>query len=287
MKLSAITVCVNYSDFLCWALPFNRFLFDEWIIVSDGDPKIKQMCSVYGATYVEANIWEEGKLLKYKAINEGIQKLKHKDWILFLDADIILPHVTKRVLQELKLDKNNLYGIDRCNILGLESWIDYVNNPDLIQNNWLMDLSKKEVGSRICHYYGTEDIPGFTGWKPLGFFQLAHYSKAKHYPMECTGADHCDIVFANKWERSARVLIPEIVAIHIESENSTWGINWKGRKSAPFALKPNPEPSPICNPIPNPNSATFTFYPVYVYPQNCNSSEVQPCQEPPFDYKNY
>ena len=263
MKLSCVTVCVNYSDFLCWSLLSNRSLFDEWIVVSDNDKQVKQMCSYYGATYVEASLWEDGKFLKYKGINEGIKALRHKDWVLFLDADIILPPVTKRVLQNIQLEKNNLYGIDRINITGIENWISYVNNPNLIQNNWLVDLSKHEVGSRICHYYGNGETNEFSGWKPLGFFQLAHYSKAKTYPQECDGADHCDVVFANQWERNIRILIPEIVGVHLESVDNTWGLNWKGRKSSPFNYPPvDTTPVPIPNPlVPTPWVNPYNPYP--------------------------
>jgi hypothetical protein len=71
-------------------------------------------------------------------------------------------------------------------------------------------------------------------WHPQG-------SGVKNYPTDSSGADRTDMVFAKKWARDKRELIPEIVGVHLDSENATmtsWGKNWNGRKTAQFGYFP-------------------------------------------------
>ncbi len=237
MNLTAISVCVNYSDFFAWTSLANKGLFSKWIIVTDTkDFKTKNIALSQGYTVVQTDVFYEGDTFKkFNGINAGLEK-SSTDWVLFLDVDIALPHITKRVLDSLKLDKECLYGIDRINLKSFEQWFNYCNNPSLILDNWLMNLSEYEVGARISHYYGQQGENGkFTGWKPLGFFQLAHKSQFKEYPSNCVGADHCDLVFANQWSREKRILIPEIVGIHLESHDAKWGSNWQGRSTSNYS----------------------------------------------------
>lgn len=51
MKLECVVVCVDYSDFLNWTLPFNRQLFDKMIVVTaPHDTRTQQICEKW---YVE------------------------------------------------------------------------------------------------------------------------------------------------------------------------------------------------------------------------------------------
>ena len=256
MNITAISVCVNYSDFFAWSALANRGLFSKWIIVTDTkDSKTKAIANHYGYQCIQTDVfYEGGEFKKFKGINAGLEKAG-KDWVVFLDSDIVLHPLTKRVFDSLKFDQECLYGIDRINYSTFKQWFDYCNNPNLIIDNWLMTDAEGKFGSRINHYYGQQGDNGkFTGWKPLGFFQMAHKSQFTEYPSDCKGADHCDLVFANQWEREKRVLIPEIMAIHLETESNKWGVNWQGRKSLPFEPESykythiaNHSPNPVSN----------------------------------------
>ena len=49
------------------------------------------------------------------------------------------------------------------------------------------------------------------------------------------------MLFAKKWTKDKRELLPEFVAIHLDSEDATvkeMGKNWSGRKTQPFAYQP-------------------------------------------------
>jgi glycosyltransferase involved in cell wall biosynthesis len=237
MRLTAITICVNYSDFLAWTLPHNKPHFDRWIIVSDTkDQLTHNLCSFYNVELIKTDVfYQDQGFNKYAGINEALKKVGNDQWVLFLDADIVLPPTTKRVLKELQLSKDSIYGIDRLDVKGLEEWVKFINYPRTTIDNWLLTPSSLELGARIVHIYGGQGDNGmFTGWKPLGFFQLCNKSQFSIYPDNCQGADHCDIEFTNNWPRAKRVLIPEIIGLHLVSVDAGWGSNWKSRKTSPF-----------------------------------------------------
>ena len=239
MKIEAVVVAVNYTDFFCWTALANRGIFDKVVVVTDKkDKRVPTICSHYGYTCVQSDdlFSSDGRFLKFKAINLGLAKIDPNAWVCFLDSDIVLQPITRRVLEELKLDKKCLYGIDRLDCTGLKEWIEYCLNPTLVTDNWLLTQSRfRSFGSRIVHYWGQQGENGkFGGWKPLGFFQLTHRSSFTEYPDDCSGADHCDMVFANQYSRENRVLIPELFGIHLESVGDRWGQNWAGRTSKSF-----------------------------------------------------
>jgi glycosyltransferase involved in cell wall biosynthesis len=213
----------------------NRGLFSRHIIItSTKDHATQQLASYYDVEIVKTDIFfEGGKFNKFKGMNVGLEKASKKDWVLFLDADIVLPPITKRVFKELQLNQAKLYGIDRFNCIGFQEWVDYCNHPDLVQNNWLVGKTDFRLGHRISHYYGYENNTEFQGYKPLGFFQLAHSSQFTQYPDDCPNAAHCDLVFSEMWPRTRRELIPEIFGIHLMSEDE-WGKDWNGRKTKQF-----------------------------------------------------
>lgn len=242
-KLQALTICVGYSDFLCWTITENKHLFDKWVIVTDTkDEKTKQLCDNHNVMCVQTDIFykDSAKFNKYAGINEGLKYLDRDAWILFLDGDIVLHGLTKYILEHLPLDESCIYGIDRVNCIGLEKWLDYVAKRDAVFQNWLLHTSGMSLGARLVHYFGEARDEGiFLGWRPLGFFQLCYGTAFKDYPQKTVGADHCDLEFVRNWPRSKRVFIPEIIGIHLESEGAYKGMNWYGRQSLPFELNQN------------------------------------------------
>lgn len=238
MKITGIIVAVNYLDFLRITLPNNKAILDRIIIVtSKADKATQEFCKEQGVECIATDIfYKKGKFNKFAGINEALNLLGD-EWVLFLDADIYLHPICKRVFQELRFESYELYGADRLNCIGIEQWEAY--SPDKhVVDNWLLTAAGLEFGSRINHYYGQQGENGrFSGYKPLGFFQLANKGYFKRYPDECTGADHCDVEFANLYQRDQRVLIPEIPLVHLVSKKAGWGSNWQGRTTLPFDFR--------------------------------------------------
>ena len=95
MKIEAITVCVNYSDFLAATLPINRRQFDRLIVVTDAkdlhthDVSARDNVFTLAIRLCEAGT---GVFSKAVAINHAIDKYPGgADWLCILDADVALP----------------------------------------------------------------------------------------------------------------------------------------------------------------------------------------------------
>lgn len=249
MKLQAVTVSVDYSDFLIHTIEENHTIFDKWFIVTNTkDLKTKELCEKYkdqGVVCIQTDVFYDAgaKFNKYSGINEGLKYVDEDAWVLFVDSDIVLDKDLRYILFNLDLDKTCVYGMDRVNCIGLQAWLDYKNRRDLVLDKWLLTDGGFKFGARLVHYYGYENGDGkFAGWNPIGFFQLAYRSAFKKYPDDSTGADHCDLAFARLWPRRKRILIPESIAIHLESENTYKAANWFGRVSEPFVVKEKQDP---------------------------------------------
>ena len=103
MRPIAITVCVNYSDFLCWSIPISRKNFKDWIIVTDTkDIKTQKLANNYGLKLIVTDEFYKNNdnFNKWNGINIALDYLKtynkfKDEWILFLDSDIIIPPLCK------------------------------------------------------------------------------------------------------------------------------------------------------------------------------------------------
>ncbi len=237
MKLEAVTVCVNYSDFLAHTLPYNKMHFDKIVVVTDTkDVKTKKLCEFYNVTCVQTDAFYENghKINKGKGINEGLKHLDMDGWVVHLDSDIYLPPLTRQILENLELDKETLYGIDRMMCPSYESWINFLDSPKPMHEGWIyVHTTAFPLGVRIAEYKNK-------GWEPIGFFQMWNpkASNVLEYPKEHGNVDRSDVIFAKKFRRAKRQLIPEIISIHIDSEElPEMGKNWSGRKTRPFTME--------------------------------------------------
>ena len=236
MKIEAVVVCVNYSDFLSHTLPHNKQLFDKIVVVTDlKDEKTKKLCEFYNVECVQTDEFYRNSVTinKGRGINEGLKRLKKDDWVLHLDADIFLPPMFREIMERLPLDKNGIFGIDRMMCPTYEAWAKFMCDPRPLHEGWIfIHTNIFPIGVRIAEYKSD-------GWEPIGFFQMWHpnVSGIYDYPSEHGAIDRSDVIHAKKWIRANRHLIPEIIGIHLESEAlelSEMGRNWTGRKSMEF-----------------------------------------------------
>ena len=177
--------------------------------------------------------YENGnKINKGKGINEGLKHLDMDGWVVHLDADIYLPPLTRSILENLELDNKTIYGIDRMMCPSYKDWMNFIDNPSLLHEGWIyVHPTAFPMGVRIAEYKGK-------GWEPIGFFQMWNPkgSGVFEYPKEHGAVDRSDVIFAKKFPRSKRQLLPEIISIHIDSEQAHMGKNWSGRQTIKFSL---------------------------------------------------
>ena len=237
-KIEAVTVCVNYADFLDVALRWNKHLFDRWIVVTNpADKETRAVCHRHGVQ-VLLTAENEETFPKGQYVERALKMLSSDGWRLHIDADIVLPQRFRNFLQMARLDRRNIYGVDRLMIHGYDQW------QRLLQSNYLHDgmhayhqlthfLPGTEVGGR----WVGEDV----GYVPIGFFQLWHSSedqyhgvRSKPYPANHNDACRTDVQFALQWDRRQRELLSEFLAIHLDSGRCQNGANWKGRTTLRF-----------------------------------------------------
>jgi hypothetical protein len=239
MLLEAVTVCVRYDDFLAVSAAHNRGLFDRWVIVTTPeDLATREVCRRFN---LEVLLSEEGTrngaFEKGCLIERGLKQLSANGWRVHLDADIVLPPNLRYALRQADLDESCLYGVDRILV---KSWAE-----------WLELLSAGYLATQHDYHHRIGLPHGFTigsrwasprdGYVPIGFFQLWHSSgdewqgiRIKPYPADHGNACRTDVQHGLQWDRRKRVLIPELLAIHLESESAKTGANWNGRTTKRF-----------------------------------------------------
>ena len=242
MILECVTVCVNYSDFLCWTLPFNKQHFNKMVVVTTpDDKKTQKLCEYWHVQCVITNACYEGggSFNKGKMINEGLKHLGQKDWVLHLDADIFLPPQFSNIVRNIKLDVESLYHVDRMMCDDFSEWMKYFYQPKMQQEaDIFVHLRPFRMGVRISkNSYG--------GWLPIGYFQMWNQGYHKYdYPTQHTSAARGDVQFTLKFPRDKRQMLPEIVGIHLETKipGDKMGSNWSGRRTPMFGHEEWNEP---------------------------------------------
>jgi hypothetical protein len=235
-RLEGITVCVNYADFLGETLPHNLRHFDHFVVVTRADDReTQQLCKRLGVECRVTDLmhYAGDSFAKARAIDYGLAYLRRDDWLVHLDADIWLPPLTRQWIEWAQPDPDCIYGIDRCNCVGWEAWRKFIDRPMREQHQHLHQCLTVPppfpMGSRIS-------IRQYGGFVPIGFFQMWNGGKhpERRYPLQQGSAEHTDVLHAIQWPAANRHILPEIIGVHLESETSRMGANWKGRTSRRF-----------------------------------------------------
>lgn len=241
-RIEAITVCVNYADFLYETAKINRGLFDHWIIVTEAaDMATREVCRKFNLSCLlseDAKRHGKDSFNKGLLIERGLKHLSDQGWRLHIDADIALPNDFRQRLESAHLHEHTIYGVDRLMVRSFEAWkklhaSGYLNGGQYDYFCRTNAHREFELGTRWCH-------PS-QGFVPIGFFQLWHSSedewrgvRTKPYPSRHGTACRTDVQHALQWDRRNRSLIPEIFAVHLESEIAKMGANWNGRTTVQF-----------------------------------------------------
>ena len=239
MHLEAVTVCVDYADFLREAIPFNQPLFDRWVIVTtEEDAATRHLCHKHGLEcLMTADFFRNGhKFNKGRGVARGLEHLSHDDWLLHLDADMVLPRMTRQFLEAAHLDPKTLYGVDRAMVNGWDAWqrlkqlrlfAARLALPGELPRRAVAGLAVRDDPRRLQSDRRVSTVARVGGRVPR-----APHAAGGYYNGD---ASHDDVRFALQWDRRQRALIPELIAFHLASTaGKDWGANWGRRKSPPF-----------------------------------------------------
>lgn len=213
-KLDIIITCVNYSDFLVLTLKENiKYGFPITVITSERDKLTQKLCEEFEVNCVVTEaFYEDGAVFnKGKAINVGINSLDNPEWILHLDADIILLDDFRDIILNKSLSINKMYSATRYMCYTYDKFDNY--QKGLIKINQMDAV-------HTC--------------PPVGYFQLFNYNhsnlknKSKIYPEVSKDASWSDLLFADMFPE--KECLKNIRTIHLGYD----GRNWKGRKTERF-----------------------------------------------------
>jgi hypothetical protein len=242
LKIEAITICVGYGDFLKETARLNHPLVDELLVVtSPDDHATRGVCKELSIRHVVSEDYRrDGPFNKARLIQRAIDQIGAHDWILHLDADVVLPRGFRQYVEWAHLDERTIYGADRCNVIGWEAWRT-IRDDGGWDNHRYGCVQRFLTGSAV----GGRHVPSSHGYVPIGFFQLWHGSAMidrgfhlRRYPLHHGDAARTDVQFALQWDRRHRQLLPEVIVLHLESEPAAQGANWKGRTTRPFGPAP-------------------------------------------------
>lgn len=238
MHLSALTTSFGYGDFLRETARRNRGLFDSWLVAtSPDDLETREVCRQLCLDTLLTQDHRQGQepFNKGRAVQRGLELLRHDGMLLHVDADVILPPTFRQALESAHLDPECLYGCDRVMVRSWEAW-KALRDSDYLQHDWHFRTNFPpgcQVGTRWCHPQH--------GYVPIGFFQLFSGKAVqwrgvttRSYPGHHSDAARSDVAFGLLWDRRQRLLLPEVVAIHLESEPAKLGANWGGRTTKRF-----------------------------------------------------
>lgn len=261
--IEAVSVCIGYADFLQETAKWNAGLFERWLIItSPEDEETRWVCNRFN---LEVLLSDDAKrhskdnkgFNKGRLIERALQQTSNDGWRLHIDCDIALPHRFRDLIDVADLQKDTIYGCDRANIIGWDEWQKLKSTSYMQGANWsyhcqLQFPNGYKPGDRWVH-------PSM-GWCPIGFFQLYHSLsdewagiRIRPYPQNHSSAARTDVQFANRWDRHKRGLIPELIAVHLESEQVKKGANWQGRTTKRFG-PPGEKPPQYAHSVQKPGS---------------------------------
>ena len=194
MKIDAVTVSIDYSDYLSKIIS-NKEIINNWLIITHkDDTKTINICKDNKIEYIYSEkIYQNAQFAKCKAINEGLEKITPVDWILHLDSDIKLPENFYDVIDEHVNDKTTIYGSRRYDDDGNDTSI-------------MMGLPHP-------------------GWS-VGFFQLWHSSEKNIYTDPGYTNTEGDVEHDRSFEK--RFILP-LNLIDVQEIRNNPKLNWYGR----------------------------------------------------------
>ena len=213
--MDAVTVSINFGDYLATAMAHNRPLFDRFVVVTvPNDYETIGVARNHGCLlcYSDWHRSNPASINKGRAINEGLSLLAPKGWICHVDADtVVLPELMQSLMQSIDTPPTvpTLYGACRYLCDSYAAWCYYITTGKT-------DRFRLRVHRRPWHL-------------PVGYFQSWYAPWGKRYPENIDSVQSSDLAFAKQFSRKR--ILQECV-INLSSVKHKRGINAYGR-SAP------------------------------------------------------
>ena len=240
LRIEAVTVCVDYADFLEITLPHMLRAVDDLVVVTaPADERTRDLCKRHGVrALVTTAMHSHGcKFSLGAALDAGLAALPLSDWAAG-------PGRRHRPARQLSPDRaapetgpGKTVRRRPGSLPGL-ACLAAVHSDTAAGFGLRGPVPAEFPGRRRIRFDGH-------GYMPCGFFQLwnAGATGYRDYPIHENGtAEGSDMLHAARFPRQYRELIPEIVGIQLETDTATdpVGVNWAGRRTAEFSAEGGP-----------------------------------------------
>jgi len=192
MKFEAIIVAYNYKDFLSTTLPLNLEVLDHVVVITKENDPIIEYCQSLKSDKISIVITDAfhhdgAKFNKGLVINIGFQNLIHKEWVMTLDADIVLPPDFKDKFCKSFNNLEYIYGSRRYNIDTRKEWEDLQAGRKTV-NDFILFRGFGYGFLTMWHYHSST------------FQRLLKDNNGLAYPFWIKEAREIDWMFVRNWE---------------------------------------------------------------------------------------
>lgn len=120
-RMELVTCSVGCSSFLKTFLERNMRHFERTMVVTDpSDTQSQQLAESMGADLlISDRFYHAGRRFDRGSVyNRALKDLRYKDWVAFVDVDIVLPNAFRARLEDHGLSDDCFYGMSRIDIHG-------------------------------------------------------------------------------------------------------------------------------------------------------------------------
>lgn len=215
--MKAITVCVQFHDYLAITLPRNLRFFKRFLVVTHRDDldtryliaDFQEQCPALGVFCTDA-FYRKTRFNKGLALEEGFDRLGRDGWLCVMDADVVLSPAFADATEYL--EPGNIYAPkERRKAVDPLTMVEYADQPVLwddleIISEMRLQTHGQDGGAGYCQIFHADD--------PV----LAEYP---WYPTHWVHAGGCDTEFFSKWppEKRKRLDFP---VLHLGEERHHW-----------------------------------------------------------------
>lgn len=211
--MRAITVCVDYSDYLAVTLPYNQHHLEDMLVVtSEKDQATLELCKQLNVcTFVtDAFYRNNAHFNKWLALEEGLDYYGRHGLLCILDADIVFPaHINMEYIE------HNLY-------------------TPLRRMNPKITIPSEKTWQDFKYSANTTEFSGYTQI----FYALdKHLPSAPWHQTNWKHAGGADTFFQANWPDSNKIR-PNYEVLHLGEPGANWcGRSEQGRKQLEAYMK--------------------------------------------------